>query len=173
MRMPFFRFRKPQASTGAIEAPRQKIRLGEPLRDRISLSVPVAPSPRRNVLIIDDDPVFQKAAANCLVSAGYAVAHALDISEALGAVKTTRPDVILLDLCFPPDPSLGGGWNGLQIMQWMRGLRDSGQARFIVVTASDPVAIRDKALALGARAFLQKPAGRAELLATVEAALAD
>ena len=95
----------------------------------------------------------------------------MDVSEAITVVKEGRVDLVLLDLCFPPDISLGGGWNGLQIMSWLRGLRTVGNAPFIIVTASDPSSIKERALAAGAHAFLEKPIEHAELLQLIKAAL--
>jgi CheY-like chemotaxis protein len=55
-------------------------------------------STRKTVLIIDDDPDFTRAVAGLLMSAGYAVASAVNGREGLALAKKTRPDLILLDV---------------------------------------------------------------------------
>ncbi|MBP5791144.1 MAG: response regulator transcription factor [Kiritimatiellae bacterium] len=55
----------------------------------------------KTILIVDDEPLIQKALANALERAGYSVATALDGIECLSKVHAKRPDLILLDVQMP------------------------------------------------------------------------
>src|SRR5215510_11087082 len=77
---------------------------------------------RKIILVIDDNLVFQKAMLMKLRSRGYDVMTAEDGSAAAGAMRRLKPDLILLDINFPPDVAHGGGvaWDGFLIIRWLR-----------------------------------------------------
>jgi CheY-like chemotaxis protein len=54
-----------------------------------------------NILIVEDDKDLNNAYSIILESAGYTVESAFDGKEALEALKTFNPDLILLDLLMP------------------------------------------------------------------------
>src|SRR5882724_4283995 len=64
---------------------------------------------RRKILIVDDAAVILKALTLKLESAGYAVATAVDGADALRALREEKPDLVILDINFPPDIAHGGG----------------------------------------------------------------
>ena len=54
------------------------------------------------VLVVDDHPSFRRSARRLLEAAGFAVIdEAEDGTSALTAVRTLRPDVVLLDVLLP------------------------------------------------------------------------
>ena len=59
------------------------------------------------VLIIDDDEDFAKAAATALEAAGHEVQIELDVEGAVANMEARRPDLAILDVMFPEDPSAG------------------------------------------------------------------
>ena len=94
-----------------------------------------------------------------------------------GAVSTVRqekPDLILLDLSFPPDVAHGGGvaWDGFVIMNWLRRLEEAKNIPIIVITGGDPAKFKDRALAAGAVSFFHKPINNDELLTVIRETLA-
>jgi CheY-like chemotaxis protein len=114
----------------------------------------------KQILIVDDDPVILKTTSHKLSAAGYAVSTAVDGSEAINVVGCAKPDLIILDLDFPPDVANGGkpGWDGFRLMTWLRGLRNTQGTRFIIITGScDPAEAERRALASGAAGFFSKP----------------
>ena len=56
------------------------------------------------VLVVDDDPNIQRWAGAILGSVGCRVSHAPDVLTGIMAVRSAKPDVIVLDLHLP-----GGG----------------------------------------------------------------
>jgi CheY-like chemotaxis protein len=135
----------------------------------ISMSGGAAGAGKR-ILVIDDDPVIRKTTSAKLVQAGHEVFSAADCSEAIAEIGKNRPDVILLDLNFPPDVANGGGvsWDGFRLMSWLRGLANSRGARFIVISGSHSVENEKRALARGAADFFSKPIDHDRLLQVIE-----
>jgi CheY-like chemotaxis protein len=128
---------------------------------------------RGTILLVDDDEVILKTTSAKLESAGYAVVVARDCAEAIGAAGRQTPDVILLDLTFPPDVAAGGmgAWDGLQLMHWMRGLKNTRGASFFVITSSDSPELKKRARAAGVAAFFNKPLDHEKLLEAIRCRL--
>lgn len=59
------------------------------------------------ILIIDDDVDFAKAAATALAESSHEIAIEPDPANALGNMRARRPDLVILDVMFPEDPSAG------------------------------------------------------------------
>jgi CheY-like chemotaxis protein len=129
----------------------------------------------KKILVVDDSLVILKVLALKLKAAGYAVLTAPDGGSAISLVRQERPDLLLLDISFPPDVGHGGGvrWDGFTIMAWMKRMEETATTRIIVITSSDPAKVKDKAMAAGAVAFFQKPINHDELLATIRAVLGE
>jgi DNA-binding NtrC family response regulator len=125
---------------------------------------------RQTILIVDDDQVILKALSTTLAAHGFTVVTAEGSSEALEAVREASPDLILLDVNFPPDVANGGGsWDGLVLMSWIRQM--FGKIPTIIMSGTDTPDVRKRAAAMRAVRFMQKPLGHGELLAVVRDAL--
>ena len=95
---------------------------------------------------------------------GYSTMNAANGAEALAMVRTSPPDLILLDVMMP----VMDGFEACQI------LKESDETRFIpviIMTALDAIEDRVKGIKAGADDFLTKPADERELLARIETAL--
>src|SRR3954463_10324818 len=114
---------------------------------------------RKRILIVDDSYVDRKALASKLTGCGYEVLQAEDGSEAVSIARRERPDLIILDIMFPPDVSHGGGvpWDGFLILGWLRRLEEAKDIPVVFITGKDPEKHRARALAAGAVSFFQKP----------------
>jgi CheY-like chemotaxis protein len=125
---------------------------------------------RRKIMIVDDDAVILKALTLKLESEGYAVATAVDGADALRGLREEKPDLVLLDINFPPDIAHGGGvpWDGFLLMRWLRGIERVGKVPIVFMTGNDPGGYRDRALACGAAALFHKPIEPSVLIATIE-----
>jgi CheY-like chemotaxis protein len=125
---------------------------------------------QKKLLVVDDNEVIVKTVSVKLKSAGYQVFTALDGAEAVALVRKEKPDLILLDLGFPPD--IGGvPWDGFRIMEWLRRVDESKKIPIIVITGGAGDRDKERALAGGAVAFLYKPLDHDELLKLVRATL--
>jgi len=65
-----------------------------------------APSPKKSIVLADDDPMTLEAMAEVLNAEGYAVHTAQDGLEALALIRAVKPDYIILDVVLP---KLDGG----------------------------------------------------------------
>lgn len=124
----------------------------------------------KRVLIVDDDAVVRLVTSRVLQSKGYEVIAAADCSAAIAAIGEQRPDIILLDLHFPADIASGGriSWDGLDLMFWLRRLKNARGARFIIITNNGSRQCLESALAAGAVGFFQKPINHERLVELIE-----
>ena len=62
-----------------------------------------------HILLVDDEPAYQRLGASFLSSLGYRVSVAGDAEEAVQVFEADAPQVVLLDLAMPPsmDPEAG------------------------------------------------------------------
>jgi len=109
------------------------------------------------VLVVDDDPDILDAICDILLGEGYRVARARHGLEALDRVAEEVPGLILLDLMMPV---MDGRSFALALRE--RGL---GERVPIVVISAD--GNPERAVEVGARAFLAKPFDIDSLLARV------
>ena len=114
---------------------------------------------RLRVLVVDDDFEFRNAIADALGHAGWEVRGAATGGDALGVLRSWRPDVILLDLILPAMD----GWT-------FRAEADRQHALegIPIVVTSGSADIRREAEKLQAAAALAKPFELDELLETIQ-----
>lgn len=129
----------------------------------------------KKILVVDDNAVVLKSLTLKLKANGYEVITAADGSEAVGSARREKPDLILLDINFPPDVAHGGGvvWDGFKIIDWLNRLDLAKKVPIVVITGGDAAKYKDRAIAAGAVGFFQKPIDNEELLATIKKSLAD
>lgn len=127
-------------------------------------------SATQKVLIVDNDQASIKAIATFLNLSGYKTLEASDGEEAVGLVHKDRPDLILLDLNFPPDNN-GVAWDGYGIMEWLRGAKESRTIPVITMTGVPDTLDMERNLDLGAVGFLFKPLDYDKLLRLVRRVL--
>jgi DNA-binding response OmpR family regulator len=110
------------------------------------------------ILIVDDDPDIRELERAALTHAGHKVVMASNGREALGTLERMRPCLILLDLMMPV-------MDGLTFLVEMRRIGAANVPVLCVSAAGDGVLAR--ALQLGARECLPKPADVEELCSRV------
>ena len=127
---------------------------------------------KKKILIVDDSHTVLQAMEIKLAAAGYDTATAADGSEALEKAGKIHPDLVIMDVNFPPDVSQSGiAWDGFRVMEWMRHTGSAGIAPAIFITSDDINEHKNRALAVGAAAVFQKPFSPADLLETIEECL--
>ena len=130
---------------------------------------------RKRILVVDDDRVILKSLTIKLNARGYDVTTASDGGSALSAVRTQPPDLILLDISFPPDVGHGGGvsWDGFLIMTWFKRMEEATHIPIIIITGGDPAKYEERARKIGATAFFHKPIDHDELFDVISKGLGE
>lgn len=114
------------------------------------------------VLVADDDRAIREALERLLRLEGHDVRTVPDGAAALEAVRTDRPDLLVLDLMMP-------AVDGLSVCRVLRAEGD--RLPVLVLTARVATADRVAGLDAGADDYLPKPFDPEELLARVRALL--
>jgi CheY-like chemotaxis protein len=129
----------------------------------------------KKILIVDDDAVIVRSLSIALTAGGYKPVVARDGGEAISAVRRDKPDLILLDISFPPDVGHGGGvaWNGFLIIGWLRRMNEAKDIPILLITGDTRAQRREQAIAAGAVGLLHKPISKDELLGTIRHALGE
>jgi two-component system, OmpR family, KDP operon response regulator KdpE len=115
----------------------------------------------RRVLVVDDERQILRAMRVILREAGFEVATAGSVEEALDALAVRPPDAAIIDLILPDG-------NGVDIC---RSIRDWSEMPIIVLSAVGDEAEKVRALEAGADDYVTKPFGTNELIARLRAAL--
>jgi CheY-like chemotaxis protein len=129
----------------------------------------------KKILIVDDDLVTREVLTRLVNDNGYEFLTAADGSQAVSIARHEKPDLILLDILFPPDVAHGGGisWDGFLIVDWLRRQEEAQNIPFIMMTMADPAQYQNRALAKGAVAFFHKPINPEELLAVIRKTIGE
>ena len=109
------------------------------------------------ILLVEDDPLLRHAFRLLLEDAGYAVAEAGSAAEALQAVDTVTPALVLLDLGLPDRP-------GLEVARTLSRQSATADIPIVALTGSVGPDERRACLEAGCRHYLTKPVEPRELL---------
>ncbi|MBS7455761.1 response regulator transcription factor [Coralloluteibacterium stylophorae] len=118
------------------------------------------PAPRRQGLLVDDDPLYARTLQRALERRGLQIAVAHDVVQATALAEALRPDFALVDLKL-------GAESGLSLVAPLRALR--ADMRILLVTGYASVATAVEAIKRGADNYLPKPT----TVETILRALAD
>jgi len=113
------------------------------------------------VLVVDDEAPIRKFLRASLTAHGHQVFEAPTGRDALSAVITHRPDLVILDLGLPD-------MDGVQVAQQ---LREWSKIPIIVLSVREHERDKIAALDAGADDYLTKPFGIGELLARMRVAM--
>jgi CheY-like chemotaxis protein len=132
-------------------------------------TAPGAASPKK-ILVIDDNEIILKTTSMKLQSAGYQVFTALDGSEGVAAVRKEKPDLVLLDISFPPDVGTVA-WDGFRIMEWLHRVDETKKIPIIIISGVVEEKNKQRATNSGAVAFFPKPVNFDEMIKVIRATL--
>ena len=116
------------------------------------------------ILIVDDNPVNLKLAADVLESASFAIDRAIDAEQAQCMLTGTLPDLILMDIALP-------GMDGLTLTRKLKADPRFKEIPIIVLTASAMKGDDRKALEAGCTSYITKPIDTRKLAQQVQAVL--
>jgi len=105
---------------------------------------------KKNILVVDDDPLVVKILKQPLERAGYDVNVASQGLEALQKVKEKRPDLIILDILMP----LMDGFKVARFLKFDKRFKD---IPIIVLTSRATEGERKMGEKVGANEYLYKP----------------
>jgi two-component system, OmpR family, KDP operon response regulator KdpE len=113
------------------------------------------------ILVVDDEVEIMRALQRSLTAHGFEVFTASTGEDALAAIASHRPDLMLLDLGLP-------GISGLEVC---KRVREQSNLPIIVLSVKDAERDKVRALDLGADDYVPKPFGMDEVLARIRVAL--
>jgi putative two-component system response regulator len=116
------------------------------------------------ILIVDDDQRNRKLMVVQLESLGHEIHVAANGDEALDLIQDIDPDLVLLDVMMP-------GIDGYQVLEKIKGNRETMDLPVIMITALSDTQSRVKAYDLGADDFISKPPDRTEMMVRVRSLL--
>jgi len=118
------------------------------------------------ILIVDDDPSITASLALLLKQHGHRSASAHGVEEALAAVRSERPSLVIQDMNFSRRTS---GEEGLALLTAIRA--DQPEVPVILMTAWGSIGLAVEGMKRGAADFITKPWSNALVVQSVETAL--
>jgi two-component system cell cycle response regulator len=103
-----------------------------------------------NILIIEDNPSHLKLAHHVLSAAGYNVNDAEAAEQAVAAIKSDKPELILVDLELP-------GMDGLTLIKKLKADPETRGIHIVAVTSYPEHYPKQVLLAAGCEAYITKP----------------
>jgi chemotaxis protein histidine kinase CheA/ActR/RegA family two-component response regulator len=134
-----------------------------PSRQGVVPTTPVAPAaPERgkHLLVVDDSPSVRRVVSNMLKQHGWEVHMARDGIEALEMISYETPAAVLLDIEMPR-------MDGYELISTVRAQEQYRSLPMIVLTSRAAAKHQQRAMALGASAYVVKPYQDEELLNTI------
>jgi putative two-component system response regulator len=115
----------------------------------------MATNPAR-ILIVDDDPLVRETMRDYVEHLGYSVRDAPSAEDALAALATELPDLILLDVRMP-------GITGIELCRQLKANQATHLIPVVLLTAERELDSRVAGLAAGADDYFTKPVHPREL----------
>lgn len=115
----------------------------------------------KRILIVDDEPNIVISLEFLMMREGHEVRVARDGEAGLAAVRTHRPDLVVLDVMMPK-------LDGFAVLEAVRADPNLTGTRILMLTAKGRDAEQAKGLALGADAYMSKPFSTRDLVDKVK-----
>ena len=116
------------------------------------------------ILIVDDEKDLLELLSMNLGTEGYIINTAENAAQALAAVRTNRPDLILLDIMLPDT-------SGIKLTGKLKNTPNTANIPIILLTAKDKETDMVVGLSVGADDYITKPFSTSVLVARIEAVL--
>jgi two-component system chemotaxis response regulator CheY len=115
----------------------------------------------KKIITVDDSPSVRKMVEFSLKTKGYEMGSAGDGIEALELMRQEPFDAVILDVNMPR-------MNGLEFLENIKNDENLAAIPVIMLTTEGQDEDRDKAMALGATAYIVKPFKPTQLLSLLE-----
>jgi len=109
----------------------------------------------KKILFVEDEHALQKTIGDALSKKGYQVISAVDGETGLRMVSSEKPDLVLLDLILPR-------MLGLEVLKRLKDNSETKDVPVIVLTNLDDMDKINRAIELGAAAYLLKSSYKLE-----------
>jgi len=143
-------------------APPDNAEVPDPERPPVRSGTQPAPG-QKSILVVDDDRFTTYIVKGMLIAAGYKVHLAHDSDSALSIAREKRPDLVTVDLRMP-------GVDGLALVEILKHDPETRKTPVVVLSVSDD---RERAIAVGADAYLGKPVDLQPLAECIARLLAE
>jgi two-component system, chemotaxis family, chemotaxis protein CheY len=115
-----------------------------------------------SVMIAEDSDATRMMLKDIVITSGHnLIAEAKDGIEAIEKIKSTKPEILLLDYRMPKK-------NGLDVLKEIGG---AGSTKIIMITVSDEQELIQDCTVLGASAYLVKPFDQKTVLNAISYAI--
>lgn len=121
-------------------------------------------SPRRKILLVEDDPDIARGLAIRLKGKGFDVVAAQDATVAMTMALREQPDLVIMDIGLP-------GGDGHMVMDRLGRNTRTSMIPVVFLTARAQESDMKRALDQGAAGYLTKPYRSEELLSMIESVL--
>jgi chemotaxis protein histidine kinase CheA/ActR/RegA family two-component response regulator len=123
---------------------------------------PAVPTPERgkHILVVDDSPSVRRVVSNMLKQHGWTVQMARDGVEALEMISLETPAAVLLDIEMPR-------MDGYELISTVRAQEQYRTLPLVVLTSRAAAKHQQRAMSLGASAYVVKPYQDEELISTI------
>jgi CheY-like chemotaxis protein len=146
-----------------------------PEKTHISCGMTIQPAVpvRGKILVLDDNPIIQRAVYFALRDHGYKVLMCGEVTDALKMIRAERLDLIMVDLSFPADAGNIGGpvHDGFFLIDCVRRMPGNEKIPIMIISGSEPATYKERATAVGVNVCFHKPLNKEALLAAVQQAL--
>ena len=137
--------------------------LVQQLKENVDRAVPTEEESLKTILVVDDEPYIRELLRQELEAAGYHVREATDGMDALNLVKTTPPDLIILDVMMP-------NINGFDLAAVLKNNPETMEIPTIVLSI---IQDQERGYRLGIDRYLNKPIDIEVLLHDIKTLLAQ
>ena len=112
---------------------------------------------QRRILVVDDEPVVVKTLSKAIRRQGFDVVSAVDGEEALEKIRSTKPDLVILDIQMPK-------LDGTEVLQRIKGSPETASLPVIMLTGKAGDEDILKGYKYGANYYIPKPFKMDEVL---------
>lgn len=116
------------------------------------------------ILLVEDDKKISMAMGIRIKSFGFSFSSVPDAITAVSEAVRYEPDLVILDINLP-------GGDGFTVAERLRNRPGAHDVPMVFITASKQDGLRDRARAMGAIGYLEKPFDSMQLLQVIQDSL--